>query len=123
MSLSSTTRTSRKIATGLIAGVAVLALAGCTSNSSDDSGDDTSGGSSAAAAGSNDESGDKVVIGFSAPAADREKAFSEAGRLGNYRVCRRDFRVVSVSPLPPADGVWAPESLCAPGDVRGASRP
>lgn len=70
MSLSSTTRTSRKIATGLIAGVAVLALAGCTSNSSDDSGDDTSGGSSAAAAGSNDESGDKVVIGFSAPAAD-----------------------------------------------------
>ncbi|WP_395695887.1 substrate-binding domain-containing protein [Nocardioides sp.] len=70
MSLSSTTRTSRKIATGLIAGVAVLVLAGCTSNSSDDSGDDTSGGSSAAAAGSNDESGDKVVIGFSAPAAD-----------------------------------------------------
>src|SRR4051794_10271015 len=73
MSLRSTTSTSRKVAAGLVAGLAVLALAGCTSNS-DGSGDtadtaDTSGGTSAAA-GSNDESGDKVVIGFSAPAAD-----------------------------------------------------
>jgi ribose transport system substrate-binding protein len=71
MSLRSTTRKSRKVAAGLVSGVAVLALAACTSNSSDD-GDtaDTSGGTSAAAAGSNDEPGDKVVIGFSAPAAD-----------------------------------------------------
>lgn len=69
MSLRSTTRQSRKVATGLVAGLAVLALAACTSNSSDDS-SDTSGGTSAAPAGSNDESGDKVVIGFSAPAAD-----------------------------------------------------
>jgi ribose transport system substrate-binding protein len=70
MSLRSTTRKSRKVAAGLVAGIAVLALAGCTSNS-DGGGDtaDTSGGTSAAA-GSNDESGDKVVIGFSAPAAD-----------------------------------------------------
>jgi ribose transport system substrate-binding protein len=70
MSLRSTTRTSRKVATGLVAGLAVLALAACTSNS--DGGDeaDTSGGTSNAAAGSNDEPGDKVVIGFSAPAAD-----------------------------------------------------
>ncbi|MGY2704745.1 substrate-binding domain-containing protein [Nocardioides sp. HB32] len=70
MSLRSTTRKSRKVAAGLVAGIAVLALAGCTSNS-DGGGDtaDTSGGTSAAT-GSNDESGDKVVIGFSAPAAD-----------------------------------------------------
>ena len=32
--------------------------------------DNTSGGTSSAEAGSNDEAGDKVVIGFSAPAAD-----------------------------------------------------
>ncbi|HEU5035538.1 MAG TPA: substrate-binding domain-containing protein [Nocardioides sp.] len=71
MSLRSTTRQSRKVVTGLVAGVAVLALAACTSNS-EGGGDtaDTSGGTSAAAAGSNDEPGDKVVIGFSAPAAD-----------------------------------------------------
>ncbi|MBA2955874.1 substrate-binding domain-containing protein [Nocardioides sp. MAH-18] len=73
MSLRSTTLRSRKrFATGLVAGIAVLSLAACTSNDSsgDDDNDETSGGTSAAAAGSNDESGDKVVIGFSAPAAD-----------------------------------------------------
>jgi ribose transport system substrate-binding protein len=73
MSLRSTTLKSRKrFATGLVAGVAVLSLAACTSNSSD--GDDTEDASAdttaAAPAGSNDEPGDKVVIGFSAPAAD-----------------------------------------------------
>jgi ribose transport system substrate-binding protein len=72
MSLRSTTISSRKrLATVMVAGVAALSLAACTSN---DSGggdaDDSSGGTSAAAAGSNDEAGDKVVIGFSAPAAD-----------------------------------------------------
>jgi ribose transport system substrate-binding protein len=72
MSLRSTTMKSRKrLGTGLIAGIAVLALAACTSNSSDGDSDDASGDTTtAAAAGSNDESGDKVVIGFSAPAAD-----------------------------------------------------
>lgn len=72
MSLRSTTLRSRKrFATGLVAGIAVLSLAACTSNdSSDDDTDETSGGTSAAAAGSNDEAGDEVVIGFSAPAAD-----------------------------------------------------
>ncbi|MCB0896506.1 MAG: substrate-binding domain-containing protein [Nocardioides sp.] len=93
MSLSSTTRTSRKIATGLIAGVAVLALAGCTSNSSDSGDDNTSGGTSAAPAGSNDESGDKVVIGFSAPAADHgwmgsitESAKNEAAKYDDVEL-------------------------------------
>lgn len=72
MSLRSTTLRSRKrLATGLVAGVAALSLAACTSNDSgDDDTEETSGGTSAAAAGSNDESGDTVVIGFSAPAAD-----------------------------------------------------
>jgi ribose transport system substrate-binding protein len=70
MSLRSTTRQSRKVVSGLVAGVAVLALAACTSNAVDDSSDSSSGGTSAAPAGSNDQPGKKVVIGFSAPAAD-----------------------------------------------------
>jgi ribose transport system substrate-binding protein len=72
MSLRSTTLKSRKrLATGLVAGIAVLSLAACTSNDSGGGDDnDASGDTTAAAAGSNDESGDKVVIGFSAPAAD-----------------------------------------------------
>ena len=72
MSLRSTTTKSRKrFATGLVASVAVLSLAACTSNDSgDDDNDNASGGTSAAAARSNDETGDKVIIGFSAPAAD-----------------------------------------------------
>jgi ribose transport system substrate-binding protein len=55
----------------LTAGVAVLAVTACTGNSSDDSESDAKGGATtAAAAGSNDETGDTVTIGFSAPAAD-----------------------------------------------------
>ena len=59
--------------TGLVVGaVAVLALAACTGSAEDAADDDNSGSDSApaAAAGSNDEEGDKVTIGFSAPAAD-----------------------------------------------------
>jgi ribose transport system substrate-binding protein len=54
----------------LVAGISVLALSACTGNESDDDNDDTGGGTSQAESGSNDEAGDKVVIGFSAPAAD-----------------------------------------------------
>jgi ribose transport system substrate-binding protein len=63
---------SKKLGTTLVAGVSVLALAACTSNDpdEDDNNDDPGGGTSQAEAGSNDEAGDKVVIGFSAPAAD-----------------------------------------------------
>lgn len=72
MSLRSTTMTRKKrFATTLVAGIAVMSLAACTSN---DSGDDedtaNTGGTTTAETGSNDESGDTVVIGFSAPAAD-----------------------------------------------------
>ena len=72
MSLRSTsTRSMKRFATGLVAGIAILSLAACTSNDTgDDDTDEASGGTSAAAAGSNDEAGEKVVIGFSAPAAD-----------------------------------------------------
>ncbi len=62
-----------RLRSGVIAGVATLAVFGmtaCTSNDPGSSADETSGGTSQAEAGSNDESGDKVVIGFSAPAAD-----------------------------------------------------
>jgi ribose transport system substrate-binding protein len=57
-----------KLGTGLVAGVAVLALGACTGNSTEASSSD--GGAPAAAKGANDEAGDKVVIGFSAPASD-----------------------------------------------------
>jgi ribose transport system substrate-binding protein len=60
----------KKLATGLVAGLAAIALAACTSNSSDEDKADLGGGTSQAASGSNDDAGDKVVIGFSAPAAD-----------------------------------------------------
>jgi ribose transport system substrate-binding protein len=63
-----TTRT--KLGTGLVAGLALLAFSACTSNASNDDEKQASGGTSQAPAGSNDEAGDKVVIGFSAPAAD-----------------------------------------------------
>jgi ribose transport system substrate-binding protein len=61
--------TSRRLRTGLVAGLAALSLAACTSNTAEPTGSD-SGGTSEAEAGSNDESGEQVVIGFSAPAAD-----------------------------------------------------
>jgi ribose transport system substrate-binding protein len=60
----------RKVGTCVAAGVAALTMVACTSNASDDDKATTKGGTSNAAAGSNDEPGDKVVIGFSAPAAD-----------------------------------------------------
>jgi ribose transport system substrate-binding protein len=60
----------KQLGSGLVAGLAVLALAACTSNAPAESSEDTGGGTTSAEAGSNDEAGDKVVIGFSAPAAD-----------------------------------------------------
>jgi ribose transport system substrate-binding protein len=60
----------KKLAAGLVAGLAALALTACTSNNSNNDKADLGGGTSQAAAGSNDDAGDKVVIGFSAPAAD-----------------------------------------------------
>lgn len=58
--------TMRSLALGA---VAVLALSACTSNEPEATEND-SAESAPAAEGSNDESGDTVVIGFSAPAAD-----------------------------------------------------
>ena len=60
----------KKLGTGLVAGLAVFALAACTGNDSNDDKADLGGGTSKADNGSNDEAGDTVVIGFSAPAAD-----------------------------------------------------
>ena len=64
MSLRSTTSKSRKrLATGLVAGLAVLALTACTSNSDGDSNsNDNASAPAAAPAGANDETGDTVVI-------------------------------------------------------------
>ena len=58
---------------GLVVGaVAVLALTACTGSAEDAANDDegSSDSTPAAAAGGNDEAGDTVTIGFSAPAAD-----------------------------------------------------
>ena len=63
-------RPTRKLATTLVAGLAVLALGACTGNTSDEDEADLGGGTSQADNGSNDEAGDSVVIGFSAPQAD-----------------------------------------------------
>lgn len=59
-----------KKAAAALAVVAVLGLSACTSNDPGDSNDNLKGGTSDAKAGSNDEAGDKITIGFSAPAAD-----------------------------------------------------
>ena len=59
------------LATGLVAGLAALALTACTGNTAESSSSSGGGGgTSQAEQGSNDEAGDPVVIGFSAPAAD-----------------------------------------------------
>ena len=60
----------KKLGTSLAAGVAVLSLAACTSNAPEPEAEAAGGGTSDAEQGSNDEAGDTVVIGFSAPAAD-----------------------------------------------------
>ncbi|QSR24926.1 sugar ABC transporter substrate-binding protein [Nocardioides aromaticivorans] len=59
-----------KKAAAALAVLAVLGLSACTSNDPDDGNDNLKGGTSDAEAGSNDEAGDKITIGFSAPAAD-----------------------------------------------------
>ena len=67
-SLRKRTTPARIVGSG-VAVLAVLAMSACTSNEAE--GDDQGGsGTQQAAAGSNDEAGDTVVIGFSAPAAD-----------------------------------------------------
>jgi len=74
---------SKKIGTTLVAGISVLALAACTSNDPDEDEADLGGGTSEADSGSNDEAGDTVVIGFSAPAADH-------GWMGSITESARD---------------------------------
>ena len=69
-----TQRQQSRLFPGLVVGaVAVLALSACTGSAEDAAEDEDSGGgdsTSVAAEGSNDEEGDTVTIGFSAPAAD-----------------------------------------------------
>lgn len=59
-----------KLGVTVVAGISVLALGACTGNETNDDKADLGGGTSQAGSGSNDEAGDQVVIGFSAPAAD-----------------------------------------------------
>ncbi|HWJ86085.1 MAG TPA: sugar ABC transporter substrate-binding protein, partial [Cellulomonas sp.] len=61
----------RWIAIAGTAAALTLVVSGCTSNTPDDTNDDASTPAvQPGASGGNDEPGDKVVIGFSAPAAD-----------------------------------------------------
>ncbi len=60
----------RRLGAAVAAVISLAGLAACTSNAPADSGSDTAGGTSQAEAGSNDEVGETVTIGFSAPAAD-----------------------------------------------------
>jgi ribose transport system substrate-binding protein len=53
-----------------IGALAVMALTACTGSAQDAEDDDSGNDAPAAAAGSNDEEGETVTIGFSAPAAD-----------------------------------------------------
>jgi len=59
-------RLGRSLGISLVSGVSILALAACTGNTPES--EAPAGGN--ANAGANDETGDQVVIGFSAPAAD-----------------------------------------------------
>ncbi|ROS78413.1 substrate-binding domain-containing protein [Cellulomonas sp. PhB143] len=71
--MSARTTTRRRLASLTVAGAAAaLLVSGCTSNTEDTSDDGDGGGTATEvdAATSNDETGDTVVIGFSAPAAD-----------------------------------------------------
>ncbi|GAB3077436.1 substrate-binding domain-containing protein [Nocardioides zeae] len=66
-----TTATLRgRLAVAATAGLLVVGLAACTGNDTSSGNDNLRGGTDGAAEGSNDEEGDTVVIGFSAPAAD-----------------------------------------------------
>jgi ribose transport system substrate-binding protein len=60
----------RSVRTLIVAGLSVVALAACTSNTPEAEKNDNPPANSGAAAGKNDEPGQKVRIGFSAPAAD-----------------------------------------------------
>ena len=67
--MTSSTTWRRGVTTSLAVLASAAVLASCVSNAPEDSGDDNGGGE-AAAGSSNDEIGDTVTIGFSAPAAD-----------------------------------------------------
>jgi ribose transport system substrate-binding protein len=88
-----TTRTLSRLGTGLAAGISVLALASCTSNAPAEPTASEEGGTSEAQAGANDEAGENVVIGFSAPAADHgwmaaitDQAKAEAEKYGDVEL-------------------------------------
>jgi ribose transport system substrate-binding protein len=65
-----TTALRGRLAVAATAGLLVVGLAACTGNDTSSGNDNLRGGTDGAAEGSNDEEGDTVVIGFSAPAAD-----------------------------------------------------
>ncbi|MEU0312533.1 substrate-binding domain-containing protein [Nocardioides sp. NPDC006273] len=83
----------RRVGTGVVVGLSVFALSACISNTPEKS--ENVGGTSNAEAGSNDEKGDTVVIGFSAPAADHGwmGAISEQAKTAAEAYEDVDFRL------------------------------
>ncbi|WP_292653420.1 substrate-binding domain-containing protein, partial [Nocardioides sp.] len=83
----------RRMGTGVVVGLSVFALSACISNTLEKS--ENVGGTSNAEAGSNDEKGDTVVIGFSAPAADHGwmGAISEQAQTAAEAYEDVDFRL------------------------------
>jgi ribose transport system substrate-binding protein len=77
---------------------AALALVvGCTSNTPEDTSDDSTGAAPDAAGSGNDEPGDTVTIGFSAPAADHgwmgaitKSAVAEAGKYSDVELVQAE---------------------------------
>src|SRR5687767_15709699 len=86
--------TTRKWATKLAVGAsALLMLSACTSNEPQQTPSSAPSGSVSAPAGGNDQAGEKVVIGFSAPAADHgwmaaitNAAKAEAGKYSDVEL-------------------------------------
>jgi hypothetical protein len=55
--------------------------------------------------------GGRVVV----PVFEIEAVLRDAGTRTNLRVCKTDYRAVAISPPPPPDMYWAPESACTTG--------
>ncbi|HEY5938636.1 MAG TPA: hypothetical protein VIU61_28490, partial [Kofleriaceae bacterium] len=58
--------------------------------------------------------GDWIIAGTMAylPVFDIDAILADTGARTNVRVCQKDLRAVPVSPPPPVDTYWAPESAC-----------
>ena len=59
---------------------------------------------------------DRVLRSWRIPDLGPDAIWVDSGAVTNLRVCRRDLRVVPISPFPAADVIWAPTSACDPDE-------